>query len=192
MNGYRIGSYPSTPLKGKPIYLPPRGFIEVTKENQDTKVSPHFTLKQFLCKEETTRAFPKYVVLYERLPLKLEAVLARVNQLGVKVDTLNVDERVPHPYYNHAIGDVKSGVPPVGQRGRHLRRSGQEGSDAGLESRRKGGHPGREGPLRRNRADALGERAPQARGRLGYYPATSAHPPFVHVDVRGTTARWKG
>ena len=29
-------------------------------------------------------------------------------------------------------------------------------------------------------------------GGLGYYPATSAHPPFVHVDVRGTAARWKG
>ena len=27
---------------------------------------------------------------------------------------------------------------------------------------------------------------------MGYYPATSAHPPFVHVDVRGTAARWKG
>jgi uncharacterized protein YcbK (DUF882 family) len=27
---------------------------------------------------------------------------------------------------------------------------------------------------------------------LGYYPATSAHPPFVHVDVRGTPMRWRG
>ena len=61
LNGYRIGTYPATPLKGNPM-LPARrrGFIEVTKENQDTKVSPHFTLKQFLCKEDTTRAFPKY------------------------------------------------------------------------------------------------------------------------------------
>ena len=29
-------------------------------------------------------------------------------------------------------------------------------------------------------------------GGLGFYPATAAHPPFVHVDVRGTRARWKG
>ena len=29
-------------------------------------------------------------------------------------------------------------------------------------------------------------------GGMGYYPSTSAHPPFVHVDVRGTKARWKG
>src|SRR4029077_15590892 len=29
-------------------------------------------------------------------------------------------------------------------------------------------------------------------GGMGYYPATAAHPPFVHVDVRGTKARWQG
>jgi Peptidase M15 len=107
LNGYRIGEYPATALKGNPIYLPPPGFVEITKENQDTKVSPHFTLQQFLCKEDTTRAFPKYVVLKERLPLKLEAVLQRVNELGVDADTLNVMSAFRTPYYNHAIGDVK-------------------------------------------------------------------------------------
>ncbi len=29
-------------------------------------------------------------------------------------------------------------------------------------------------------------------GGMGFYPATAAHPPFVHVDVRGSRARWKG
>ena len=39
----------------------------------------------------------------------------------------------------------------------------------------------------------LGE-APFAKfqGGMGWYPGTSAHPPFVHVDVRGARARWKG
>ena len=59
LNGYRIGAYPAKPLNGNPIYLPPPGFIEVTKENQDTKVSPHFMLKQFLCKEDTLEAVPE-------------------------------------------------------------------------------------------------------------------------------------
>jgi len=27
---------------------------------------------------------------------------------------------------------------------------------------------------------------------MGFYPSTSTHPPFVHVDVRGTKARWHG
>jgi len=29
-------------------------------------------------------------------------------------------------------------------------------------------------------------------GGMGFYPAPAEHPPFVHVDVRGTTVWWKG
>jgi hypothetical protein len=192
LNGYRIGHYPSTPLKGNPMYLPPRGFIEVTKENQDTKVSPHFTLKQFLCKQGAAGAFPKYVVLKERLPLVLEAVLARVNELGVKVDTLNVMSAYRTPYYNHAIGDVKYSMHQWGS-----------AADVYVDPQKKN----RMEDLNRDRSvdiqdakflyDEI-ERMLSTKehrrldGGLGYYPATSAHPPFVHVDVRGTAARWKG
>src|SRR5262249_6165452 len=90
LNGYRIGEYPAKPANGRPPDTPPAGFIEVTKENQDTRVSPHFTLKQFLCKEDTSKTFPKYVVLQEKLPLKLEAVLERVHEIGFHVDTLHL------------------------------------------------------------------------------------------------------
>jgi uncharacterized protein YcbK (DUF882 family) len=31
---------------------------------------------------------------------------------------------------------------------------------------------------------------PKLTGGVGVYSATSAHGPFVHVDVRGTRARW--
>jgi uncharacterized protein YcbK (DUF882 family) len=35
------------------------------------------------------------------------------------------------------------------------------------------------------------ERAhPDLTGGVGIYKATSAHGPFVHIDVRGTKARW--
>jgi uncharacterized protein YcbK (DUF882 family) len=35
------------------------------------------------------------------------------------------------------------------------------------------------------------ERAhPDLVGGIGLYPATSAHGPFVHIDVRGKKARW--
>src|SRR5206468_6404073 len=107
LNGYRIGAYPAKPLKGNPLYVPAAGFIEVTKDNQETKVSPHFMLKQFLCKEDTSKRFPKYIVLQPRLLLKLEAILEEVNTLGFHVDTFHVMSAYRTPYYNHAIGDVK-------------------------------------------------------------------------------------
>ena len=192
LNGYRIGEYPSTPLKGNPIYLPPSGFIEVTKENQETKVSPHFTVKQFLCKEDTTRAFPKYIVLKERLPLKLEAVLQHVNELGVNVDTLSVMSAYRTPYYNHAIGDVKYSMHQWGS-----------AADVYVDP----GNKNRMEDLNRDKRVDIDDAKflydeiermlavkefKKFEGGMGYYPATSAHPPFVHVDVRGTAARWKG
>jgi hypothetical protein len=192
LNGYRIGEYPATPLKGNPLYLPPPGFIEVTKDNQDTKVSPHFTLKQFLCKEDTTKAFPKYVVLKEKLPLKLEAVLALVNELGFKVDTLHVMSAYRTPYYNRAIGDVKYSMHQWGS-----------AADIYIDPLKKDRMEdlNRDGQVDIHDSKFLYDQIEKMladkefrhfQGGMGFYPGTSAHPPFVHVDVRGTPARWKG
>jgi uncharacterized protein YcbK (DUF882 family) len=192
LNGYPIGAYPAAPLEGNPLYLPPRGFIEVTKANEETKVSPHFTLKQFVCKEDTTKRYPKYVVLHERLPLKLEMVLERVNELGFSADTLHVMSAYRTPYYNHAIGDVKYSMHQWGS-----------AADVYVDPL----HQDRMEDLNRDGVVDIGDAKflydeieellakPEHRalqGGMGFYPATAAHPPFVHLDVRGTAARWKG
>ena len=192
LNGYRIGQYPSKPLNDNPLYLPPAGFIEVTKANQDTKVSPHFRLKQFLCKEDTSKTFPKYVVLKERLPLKLEAILERVNMRGFHVDTLHVMSGYRTPYYNHAIGDV-------------VYSQHQWGSAADVfvdkDDRGRMDDLTQDGRVDADDSKYLYDLVEQLldepgygkfQGGMGFYRATAAHPPFVHVDVRGTRARWVG
>jgi peptidase M15-like protein len=192
LNGYRIGEYPAPPRTAHSPYLPPPGFVEVTKENLKTKLSPHFTLEQFLCKEDTTRDFPKYVLFKERLPLKLEAILERVNAMGFDVDTLHVMSAFRTPYYNRAIGDVEFSAHQWGS-----------AADVYVDPKR----AGRMADLNRDgridvqdsktlydqveRMLAVKELAP-LQGGMGFYPATSTHPPFVHVDVRGTKARWHG
>jgi Peptidase M15 len=191
LNGYRIGEYPAA-LKGNPTYLPPSGFIEVTRENQDTKLSPHFTLKQFLCKEDTSKTFPKYLLFKERLPLKLEAILERVNANGFTVDTLHVMSAYRTPYYNQAIGDVKYSMHQWGS-----------AADIFIDPLKKDrmadlNHDGqvdlRDAKVLYDDIERMLAAKELARfqGGMGYYPGTSAHPPFVHVDVRGTAARWKG
>jgi uncharacterized protein YcbK (DUF882 family) len=164
----------------------------VTKENEDTRISPHFTLKQFLCKEDTTRQFPKYVVLQERLPLKLEAILQLVNDLGFKTDTLHVMSAYRTPFYNHAIGDVKYSMHQWGS-----------AADIFIDPRNVGQMEDLTHDHRVDVADAkflydeidemlASKPFAKFQGGMGYYPGTRAHPPFVHVDVRGTAARWKG
>ena len=190
LNGYRIGQYP--PLKGNPAYTAPPGFIEVTKENQDTKVSPHFTLEQFLCKEDAAPQYPKYVLLNERLPLKLEAVLERVNALGFNVDTLNLMSAYRTPYYNHAIGDVPYSMHQWGSAADVYVDPAK--NDRMEDLNRDGKIDVQDSKFLYDEIDEMlaGEAFRRFQGGMGYYPATSAHPPFVHVDVRGTAARWKG
>ena len=192
LNGYRIGEYPAAPLKGNPLYQPPQGFIEVTKENQDANVSPHFTLKQFLCKEDTSKEWPKYLLFKERLPLKLEAVLVRVNAMGFRVDTLHVMSAFRTPFYNHAIGDVKYSMHQWGSAADVY--VDPQKKDRMADLNRDGRIDVQDSKFLYDEVERMLKAKELARfqGGMGYYPANAAHPPFVHVDVRGTAARWKG
>ena len=192
LNGYRIGQYPAPPRTAHAAYLPPPGFVEVTKENLKTRLSPHFTLEQFLCKEDTTRDFPKYVLFKERLLLKLEAILERVNAMGFDVDTLRVMSAFRTPYYNRAIGDVEYSAHQWGS-----------AADVYVDPEKKNRMADLNGDGRVDIQDskrlydevermlAVKALAP-LQGGMGFYPGTKAHPPFVHVDVRGSRARWHG
>ncbi len=189
LNGYRIGRYPGTPFRGLSVYRPPSGFVEVTPENSATAVSPHFTLGQFLCKQAD--GFPKYVVLRERLLLKLEFLLALVNERGHRADTFAVLSGFRTPFYNASIGNVPNS--------RH-----QWGGAADIfidESPKDGVMDDLDGNGKVDLADSqylyrLFEGvtgSPEHRefvGGLGVYGSTSAHGPFVHVDARGYRARW--
>jgi len=189
LNGYRIDSYPAIPLKGLEIYKRPRGFIEVTEANVDTPVSPHFTLRQFLCKQ--SGGYPKYVVLRERLLLKLELLLEQVNGAGIRCDTFHVMSGYRTPYYNRSIGNVKYS--------RHVYGGA---ADIFVDEQPRDGTMddlNRDGKIDVEDAGVLydvidglygaGAYKPFA-GGLGRYKTTSAHGPFVHVDVRGFRARW--
>jgi hypothetical protein len=192
LNGYIIGDYPAKPLKGNPIYERPAGFVEVTKDNEDTKLSPHFRLKQFVCKEDMTRRYPKYLVLKERLVLELEAILERVNALGYHVDTVHVMSAYRTPYYNHAIGDVLYSMHQWGSAADIFIDKNDKGVMDDLN--RDGKIDSQDSRLLYDAIEQMLAEPPYARfqGGMGWYPGTSAHPPFVHVDVRGTKARWKG
>lgn len=189
LNGYRIGKYPDVPLKKLNIYKPPRGFIEVTKANENSLISPHFKLKQFLTKQEGD--YPKYVVLRERLLLKLELILEAVNDKGYACSSFNVMSGFRTPYYNKAIGNVKYS--------RHV-----WGGAADIfidESPRDGmmDDLNRDGKIDYHDAGVLYDIIDELYGKtwyegfvggLGRYKKTSNHGPFVHVDVRGFRARW--
>jgi hypothetical protein len=187
LNGYRIGDYPANAPSGNPAYERPPGFIEVTKDNDDTHLTPHFRLKQFVCKQPAS--FPKYVVLNARLLLKLEAVLAAVNEAGFKCDTLHVMSGYRTPFYNAAIENVKLSQHVYGHASDVFIDTDDDGLMDDLD------HDGKldrgDSKMLFDIVDRMDRQAgARLTGGLGLYGGTRAHGPFVHVDVRGRLARW--
>jgi len=179
LNGYRIGRYPRTP---------PVGFVEVTRENEDVLVSPHFRLKQFLCKQPAGSR--KYVVLNERLLLALEYVLERVNAAGYRATSLHVMSGYRTPAYNRSLGNV-----------RYSQHQWGAAADIFIDENRDGVMDDLNGDGRSDIRDAevlyrlidAATARPEAQGLiggLGKYRSTAAHGPFVHIDVRDRKARW--
>ncbi len=105
LRGYHIGTYPKALIKGLEFYRAPSGFIRADANSLGARLSPHFKLGQFLCKQ--TAALPAYLLLKERLILKLELVLEKANQAGYACQSFHVMSGYRTPFYNHLIGNVK-------------------------------------------------------------------------------------
>lgn len=189
LNGYRIGKYASTPLKQLPTYKPPRGFIEVTQENQETLIAPHFKLKQFLCKQNGD--YPKYAVLSERLLMKLELILEQVNEKGYRCDTFHIMSGYRTPYYNKTIGNVKYSRHVYGSAADiFIDVNPPDGMMDDLNGDGKADH--HDAAILYDIIDAMSGKPWYERfaGGLAKYKQNAAHGPFVHVDMRGFRARW--
>lgn len=190
MHGYRIGEYPIQPLRGLQIYERPPGFVQVDPDLLGVQLSPHFTLGQFLCKQ--TSGFPMYLALRERLVLKLEDLLERVNRHGIAARTLYIMSGYRTPAYNAALGDV-----------RYSRHIYGDAADVFVDEDGDGVIDDLNGDGRHDELDVavlaataveVERGTPDGKfvGGLGLYRRTASHGPFVHVDARGFQARWSG
>lgn len=189
LNGYRIGSYPQKPYKNNPVYKRPLGFVEMTQNNRNMPVSPHFTLGQFVGKQ--TSEYPKYLLLKERLLLKLEMILEAVNQEGIQVPTLHIMSGFRTPFYNHSIGNRTT-------YSRHLY-GGAADIFVDVDGNNRMDDLNQDGKTTMADAVVLADIVKNKSretwyqpfvGGLGIYGSKPHRGPFVHVDVRGFRARW--
>ena len=181
VEGYRIGSYPRNT---------PEGLIRVSRDDLDVPVSPSFTLGQFLCKQQPGH-WPKFVLVSPSLINRLEALLAemRADEL-TRAESFFVMSGFRTPFYNTAIGSARLS--------RHMYGDAAdiypdvEGGDSVMDDL--------DGDGRVTRADAnflydfadrlFRNREDLDAGGIGAYGANAVHGPFVHVDGRGSRARW--
>lgn len=192
VGSYRIGFWPEE--RGRlrsESYENPEGFIEVTPQNQDTRISEHFRLKDFLTHDQQN-VWPKYLVLREPLLDKLELVISDLEDHGIPARHVQVLSGFRTPQYNQNLGD-RSG------RARDSRHQFGDAADIFIDSN----HDGRMDDLNRDgrvnmkdtrvilaAVERVERKYPDLLGGTGLYHSTGSHGPFAHIDVRGSKARW--
>lgn len=192
IGSYRIGFFPSEKRSVRSAaYGNPDGFLEVTALNQDTPISEHFRLRDFLTHDQAT-VWPKYLVLREPLVDKLELVLSELRSMGVPASKLRVMSGFRTPQYNEqgvgAGGRVQDSRHQYGDAADVYVVNGDR--DWMSDLNRDGRVDTRDAKVLAQAAENVEREHPEFTGGVGIYKATSAHGPFVHIDVRGTRARW--
>ena len=187
---YAIGFWPAERRRITSLaYQNPSAFIEVTLENQNTQISEHFRLRDFLTHDQTD-VWPKYVVLKDELVDKLELVIQELEKQGIVVRHMTVMSGFRTPQYNGPGGDGRSGL------SRHMF---GDAADVFVDNDGDGrmddlNHDGRvdyrDARVILDAVDRVERAHSVLMGGVGVYSATESHGPFAHVDVRGWHARW--
>ena len=191
LNGYRLGYWPQE--KGRvrsEAYKNPDGFIEVTSENEDTRVSEHFRLRDFVSHDQK-EVWPKYVVLREPLLDKLELVIEDLNDHGVNAEGMRIRSGFRTPAHNFAVRGEGSA--------RDSRHQFGDAADVYIDQQGNGRMSDLNGDGKVSFADVkmildaverVEARYPELVGGTGLYAYSGASGPFAHIDVRGVRARW--
>jgi hypothetical protein len=202
IGSYVLGSWPNEGgAKGssaadayagsRSAYDLPRGFIMVNKPTTAARVSEHFRLGDFLTKDQPN-VWPKYLALDLKLVDKLELLIDALRDAGHPVRSLHVMSGFRTPAYNakevgpgnrsaisrHMYGDAADVYPDDRGKGRMDDLNGDGRVDLA------------DARIVADAAEAVDRKYPALAGGIGIYPATAAHGPVVHVDTRGTRARW--
>jgi hypothetical protein len=195
IGSYLLGSWPFE--RGgqprSPAYANPVGFIEVTQQNQNTYVSEHFRLRDFLTKTQFD-VWPKYILLSPKLLDKLELTIMELQEMGHPVKTVHIMSGFRTPNYNVSGGNTQ------GRAGlsRHMYGDASDifvdndGNGVEDDLNRNGRSDPGDAEVVAQAADRVEKKYPSLVGGVGVYSACCGHGPFTHIDCRGNRARWRG
>ena len=190
LDGYRIGRYATSLFRGLTSYAAPEGFINMSHAPEGFRIAPHFTLEQFICKQQPGHD-PSFILVRPAMLIKLEALLDAANARGWTAETFFVMSGFRTPFYNRSIGNDTDSS-------RHLYGGAADiwidnDGDGLMDDLNRDGRITKDdarelAKLAESLAVAGGSNWPA--GGIGIYSANTAHGPFVHIDARGYRARW--
>lgn len=191
LGGYLIGTHPPHPSE-HPAYAPPRGYMEVGREERGLRLSEHFQVSEFLTHDQAD-VWPKYVLVDPRLLDKLELTLLELQAMGVRAEHMVVMSGFRTPQYNRQGLDS----------GRDLlsRHQWGDAADVWVDSDLDwymddldgdGEIDTRDSDVMLQAVQQVERRYPDLEGGAGIYEDNGVHGPYIHIDVRGEPARWRG
>ena len=186
LNGYRIGTYLTERLGGERADHP-EGFLEVGPSHVELSVSTHLRVGDFITHAAQEGVWPKYVAINPRLADKLELVIAEVQRRRrARVRAIDL-----------AFG-VHSGFRTPWHNSRTPRAAGDsrhqygDAADVAMDANGDGRITAADGMLVASAVERVEYEHPDLAGGLGLYSGRQYRTPYVHIDTRGTPARWGG
>lgn len=184
LRGYRIGRYrSSSPF---PNFTRPRGFVEVTPDNINTRISPRYKLAEFVSRQPG--GFPKYLVLREEILVKLELLTDLAQSKGYEFEKFTIISGYRPPAYQHRYGAGRNSAHTYGGAADVLIDSNRDGMMDDLNH--DGSFTSGDAKLLAALVDEFEQKYPELVGGCGWYRRTRVRGPFVHIDVRGERMRW--
>ena len=184
LNGYRIGTYVAERLKGR-THDHPEGFVQVDAGDVDLPLSKHLRLGDFVT-HDAQDTWPRYAALNPQLLDKLELVLAEIaswrgDTAGVSVG-VDVHSGFRTPLYNRTVK----------RSAKDSRHQYGDAADVAIDANGDGRVTAADTRLVVKAVEAVEARHPDLIGGLGLYTSRRYRSPYVHIDARGTRARWNG
>lgn len=189
LEGFKIGNYPEIPADKKDHYSKPDGFFKIDESNLELNLTPHFKVKQFLTNQSDK--LPQYIAIQESLLLKLEYLLAEVNNSGIKADTFGIVSLYRSPYFNKKIGNNTD-------LSRHIFGDAADifidnTGNEWMDDLNGDGHSSlSDAEILYDLAVNLDQKDEfsQIKGGVSSYKGNGVRGPFIHIDTRGFHVSW--
>ena len=183
LRGYRIGTYLSERVRGKtPV---PEGFLEITAADTAIPITGRLRVGDFL-NHDQKGVWPSYAAVNPKLLDKLELVIAEIARWHGDQAVVNISV------------DVHSGF-RTPDRNRRIRRAAKDSqhqygdaADVAIDANGDGKLTAMDSRMVGLAVEIVELKHPNLIGGLGIYTSGHASTNYVHIDVRGRRARWRG
>ncbi|MGI9328246.1 MAG: D-Ala-D-Ala carboxypeptidase family metallohydrolase [Pseudomonadales bacterium] len=188
VGSFRIGQYPPASSGHRGLdYVPPPGLIKADSTLLSEQVSTHFTLGQFVSRQQQSNGAPSYLILTTPLLETLEHLIQTLHSHGWPGQTLTILSGYRTPYHNQAVGGAS--------RSRHIYGDAVDlipdaDGDGQMDDLNKDGRGDRE-DVEWLIAMLMRRAIPATMGGAGSYETAGTAGAFLHLDTRGLPADWQ-